>query len=303
MKKIFILMLATLCSTAIIAEGITEIKPKKPAKVYSPYNLEDYYQPEDNITFKLSISDEDIKNGFKSKHDFDLNLDGIKNDSKNSASESTKKNETEIDIEVLKKLAETGHSQSQFFLGRCYARGEGIEQNWTEARKWYELSAKNGDYKAQNNLAVIYLDGHGVDVDYKQARYWFEKALEKNKTYPNIGIGMIYIKESGDYKTAVKHFKEAEKAGGQEIIAAYANLALVYSDEKSGICDYKKAVSYYKKAANLNDDFSQYVLGTFYLEGKGVKKNEKEGIEWLNLAKSNGSEEAAELLEKINSKE
>lgn len=300
MKKIFILILASLSSASILAEGMTEIKPKQPAKVYSPNSMEDYSLPEDNISFKFSF--DDIKDALNSKHNYEMNLDGLKNNMEKSATESAKKKETDIDIEVLKKLAETGHSQSQFFLGRCYARGEGVKQDWSEAKKWYELSANNGDYKAQNNLAVIYLDGNGVDVDYKQARHWFEKALEKNKTYPNIGIGMICIKESGDYKTAVKYFKEAEKAGGQEIIAAYSNLALIYADEKSGILNYKKAVSYFKKAADLNDDFSQYSLGTLYLEGKGVKKDEKEGIKWLNLAKNNGSKEAAELLEKINSK-
>ena len=45
----------------------------------------------------------------------------------------------------------------------------------TALEKWRTL-AEAGDAAAQNNLGVLYAEGQGVAQDYAQARTWFEKA-------------------------------------------------------------------------------------------------------------------------------
>ncbi len=56
-----------------------------------------------------------------------------------------------------------GNAVAQYFLGNMYDHGQGVPQNYTEALKWYRLSAEQGDADAQNNLGVMYADGKGSD--------------------------------------------------------------------------------------------------------------------------------------------
>ena len=77
-------------------------------------------------------------------------------------------------------LAEKGHAIAQFNLALLYHSGSGISMDEKKAVEWYEKSAKNGYYKAQEYMAVGYREGwFGLPKDSKKAEYW-EKQLEAN---------------------------------------------------------------------------------------------------------------------------
>ena len=60
--------------------------------------------------------------------------------------------------------------------------------------------------------------------------------------------------------------------------------------EKNG--DYDSALKLYKLAADQGDSNAQWRLGAIYYTGKGVPKNETEGLQWVKLAANNGKAEA-----------
>ena len=77
-------------------------------------------------------------------------------------------------------LAEQGHPIAQFNLALLYHSGSGINLDESKALEWYEKSAKNGYYKAQEYMAVGYREGwFGLPKNRKKADYW-EKQLESN---------------------------------------------------------------------------------------------------------------------------
>ena len=57
-----------------------------------------------------------------------------------------------------------------------YDNGEGVPQDYKEARKWYRLAAEQGDAGAQNNLGVMYEYGNGVLQDNTMAHMWYNIA-------------------------------------------------------------------------------------------------------------------------------
>jgi len=73
----------------------------------------------------------------------------------------------------LRKIAESGDPLAEFYVGFSYDRGLGIEQDFTEAVRWYGKSAEHGLPVAQNNLAVKYARGQGIAKDQVQAFKWF----------------------------------------------------------------------------------------------------------------------------------
>ena len=48
------------------------------------------------------------------------------------------------DFETVRKLAEQGDDQAQYYLGRMYEEGTTVPESWEEKLKWYRLAADNG---------------------------------------------------------------------------------------------------------------------------------------------------------------
>ena len=53
------------------------------------------------------------------------------------------------EIDEYKKKAEQGDAEAQCSLGDCYRLGLGVEQDYSAAFKWYQLSAEQGNSIAQ----------------------------------------------------------------------------------------------------------------------------------------------------------
>jgi TPR repeat protein len=56
-----------------------------------------------------------------------------------------------------------GQIDSQYWLGWCLLRGEGVAQNLVEAVKWLRIAADRGLDDAQYELGCCYSDGKGID--------------------------------------------------------------------------------------------------------------------------------------------
>ena len=73
-------------------------------------------------------------------------------------------------FELLTSWANQGDPEAQCLIACMYHLGLGVEQNGTEAVKWYLKSAQQGYPVASNNLAGIYLMGDcGVAADRQDA--------------------------------------------------------------------------------------------------------------------------------------
>jgi hypothetical protein len=57
-----------------------------------------------------------------------------------------------------------------------YYKGQGIAQDYREARKWYRMAAEQRNAEAQFNLGVMYEEGRGVAQDRVRAHMWFNLA-------------------------------------------------------------------------------------------------------------------------------
>ena len=106
---------------------------------------------------------------------------------------------------LVTSLAEQGDAKSQFKMGMIYKLGQGVQQDYKEAAKWYRLSAEQGDADAQYNLASMYDEGHGVPQDYKEAVKWYRLSAEQGNALGQYNLGNMYAKGTGvlqDYVSA-----------------------------------------------------------------------------------------------------
>ncbi len=84
-----------------------------------------------------------------------------------------------VTIDILKKNVEQGHARDQHALAVAYKYGKGVEQNYKEAVKWYQLASDQGYAESQYNLGVMYDQGKGVKQDKKEAMKWYKLSADQ----------------------------------------------------------------------------------------------------------------------------
>lgn len=119
-------------------------------------------------------------------------------------------------------------SKAAAFIGQMYWRGEGVEPNDIEARKWYQRSAKLGYSAAINALGLMYQYGYGqLKQDEDMAIKYFIAASNKGNPDAQTNLGKILIESphTENKLSAFNLFQQASKTGN---IVASLKLANIY---------------------------------------------------------------------------
>ena len=109
-----------------------------------------------------------------------------------------------------------------------YQNGQGVAQDYSQARAWYQKAADQGYAAAQDGLGTMYYSGYGVAQDYSQARAWYQKAADQGRPTAQYNLGVIYQNGQGvaqDYSQARACY---QKAADQGYAAAQENLGNLY---------------------------------------------------------------------------
>ena len=234
-------------------------------------------------------------------------------------------------VSYHRKKAEQGDAEAQYFMGAYYYYGEGVEQDYTEAVKWFTLAAEKGVANAKYDLGRCYFIGSGVAEDKKKALELLEQASAQGHVAAKLEIGKYYIGKSGyedkvfallSYvasqenleaayyvglcyangygapKAADKAFEYYMKAGSNGYVPAMREVGKCYSFGRGVERDFDKASSWLEKAAKLDDVEAQYYLG-LYLEATSDFANARY---WLKKAADKGHAKAAGRLAGIAGK-
>lgn len=94
-----------------------------------------------------------------------------------------------VDIKQLTEAANKGDAEAQFYLGFCFAYGDGVEQDYKQAIYWYTKAAEQDFIPAQIELGICYYYGYGVALNPKQGVYWFQKAAGQGDTHGQALLG------------------------------------------------------------------------------------------------------------------
>jgi hypothetical protein len=93
----------------------------------------------------------------------------------------------------------------------CYVNSLDVENNYSEAAKWFHEAAKRGHAMAKSNLGWFYEHGTGVGKNERTAAEWYRKAAEDGIVIAQFHLFRCY--ESGigvgkDPIEAAKWFKK-----------------------------------------------------------------------------------------------
>ena len=168
-------------------------------------------------------------------------------------------------FKTTKIKAEKGDAKAQFCLGAMYFCGDGVQQDYMEAVKWWRKAAEKGDAKAQSCVGNMYSGGLGVPEDDVEAVKWRRKAAEQGHAKAQTNLGEMY-----------------------------------YEGSKGVPKDYVEAAKWYRKAAAQGDADAQYSLGWMYWNGEGVPRDDLVALQWTQNAAEQGLDEARTFLKRMH---
>jgi len=190
-------------------------------------------------------------------------------------------------------------------------KGEGGPIDYEEAKLWYTTATLDKDSNAAHNLGAMYYNGRGVEQDFSEALRYFEQAADLGDVVSMINVGNICawkLSEDSEDEIALEYYIKAIRAGwknddlqsllkkggfdDKRIAAVYPliiELGLDYYNGSDDIQqDYAKAVSIFELAAKYGDELALSQLIQCYRLGHGVPKDQKKAFEMASRLEKNG---------------
>jgi TPR repeat protein len=218
-------------------------------------------------------------------------------------------------FETWSSAAATGDAQAALYIGVLYDTGEGVTQDYGEARAWYQQAAEEGNPIGAFNLGVIYDSGLGVAKDPQHAAAWYTRAAagKFGRAYYNLGIMYeLGVGVHKDRRRAVKLYKDAASHG---ILAAKDHLAalgqpyavVITPPDTDAISIFQqaqraimkrdsnlmaKAAARFRASAENHDALAEYDLGYCYEREMGVQFDEKKALFWYRRAAADSTKDS-----------
>jgi TPR repeat protein len=139
-------------------------------------------------------------------------------------------------VKELRPLAQAGHAEAQYYLGRVYYYGgRGIRHDYARAAQWFRKAADQGHAAAEYKIGGMYFSGRGVSQDYPEAARWWRKAADQGHGESLNNLGALYANGVGVARDLVVSYalQEVSRANGNELAAdnLKAKAALMSADE------------------------------------------------------------------------
>ncbi len=124
--------------------------------------------------------------------------------------------------------AKKGSADDQYAVGLMLLQGDGLDQDYAAAIKWFHAAAKQGHTGAELNLGLLYKSGRGVLQDFSTAAEWFQKAAAKDNPEAEYHLASLYKVGQGvkhDMKQAYAWYNRAAARGYEPAVAGRDNIS------------------------------------------------------------------------------
>lgn len=125
------------------------------------------------------------------------------------------------------KLAKKGNAEAQFKVGEMYEAGRGVEKNMTEAKRWINMAAAQGNKAAGYNLLYKDLEKNGVTKENKAQLADLQNAAGSGDGYAQYYVGLMHSRGVGVNKNSEKALDWLGKATLVGVTAAETEIARV----------------------------------------------------------------------------
>jgi hypothetical protein len=108
---------------------------------------------------------------------------------------------------VCLRQAKEGNAIAQTDIGKMYAEGRGVSQDFAQAKMWFEKAAAQNQADGLYNLGLTYANGDGVTQDWAAAVKWYRAAADRGQSDAQNSLGLRYEKGQAVEKDLVQAYK------------------------------------------------------------------------------------------------
>lgn len=212
------------------------------------------------------------------------------------------------------KAVELGDENAAWLLGRQYYYGEGCNQSYLKAAKYYKMAATKGVKESMYELACCYHYGLGVRRSEKAAIKYLTLSADEGYSLAQEFLAKIFLAHDEVDKACIYFGLSAEQGRAesqyymflmfkmgyvsQDLAVKYLQLSAENGHAKAQRClgelyfygdlglpeDKTLAFFWCERAGQQNDAEGAYCVGLSYLNGDGVEANPQMGEQWLRIA-------------------
>ncbi|GGH65217.1 TPR repeat protein [Filimonas zeae] len=195
----------------------------------------------------------------------------------------------------LDKAIAAGHPDA--FHTRAFSYrygGQGVPKDSLKAQEFFKKSYEaamaqpekgNGEYLYYAGRALV--DAKGADT--LTGVELLQRAVNKGYKEAQYRLGIIYITGTMVDQDVNKAVQLLNRSVAKGYIPAMQRMASIYNRGLGNISqDLNKALDWFERTATQGDDYSAYMAGVMYADGKGVTQDCAKGIAWYELAGKRG---------------
>lgn len=145
-------------------------------------------------------------------------------------------------------------AKSAGYIGLMWLRGEGMKQNFVNAKKWFERGLQYGDAQSQWGLGLMALKGYGQSKNVQRAMEFFKAAADQEFHAAQVALGAMHLDQGNndDLRIANHYFESAARFNN--IVAQYYLAEMMHHGVgRDKTCN--SALNYYKVVAERAEPF------------------------------------------------
>ncbi len=164
------------------------------------------------------------------------------------------------------------------------ARNAYFEGDFLSALAIWRPLAEQGDARAQNNLGILFRNGEGLVQDFEQARAWLLRSAAQGHAQAQYSLGVMYDFGYGvpqNYPEALRWYQQAAALGN---VDAQYSLGVFHAEGRGVSQSLPEAARWYAQAAQRGHANAQNILARMLVEGDGVPQDREEALRLFRLA-------------------
>lgn len=162
--------------------------------------------------------------------------------------------------EMFKAAADQNDPAAMNNYGRMLEYGRGVEQNLTEAYRYYQMASDQNETIGTVNLALMLETGKGCEKDVKRAVELFKIAADKNDPYGDYNYARCLEKGIGIKQNISESMYYYRLAANQGLLKAMHHLAVMFENGIGTKSNVAEALVYYQRAAQKGHEPSKQAV-------------------------------------------
>lgn len=164
--------------------------------------------------------------------------------------------------------ADQSYAEGQLMLGGMYYEGKGVKQDYAMALKWFQAASQSGHVLGYYNVAQMHATGTGVLRSCTVAAELYKIVAERGQ-WSDLFTKAFQLYTQGHIEQAFMIYLHLAELGYE---VAQSNVAYIIDQMALDISNiyrtkqdrYKKALTYWNRAANQGFHNARVKLGDYY---------------------------------------